>query len=364
MNKNKLKRIIKFIIIGIIIIAVLIGIYIYSIWALYTRQPDTVYLETQLDGSYSYFTDDETVNTGDFYNIMTYNIGFGAYTSDYSFFMDGGKSSWAKSEDALMANVSEISDVINFAGVDFILLQEVDIDGTRSYHVNEIELLNKYLKGYYYTEAINYDSMFLLYPVWQPHGRNKSAIATYSKAPIAESVRKSLPVSDDFSKLFDLDRCYTVSKIPTANEKMLCLYNVHLSAYGDDPAMKQAQLDKLLNDMAMEYKAGNYVVCGGDFNMDMRADHVDNEYSWGQPFPRDQLPKGFSLGIDVTKDDNIEHDSCRNANEPYNPETTFTITTDGFIVSDNIKVNYYNHANWEYAYSDHDPVIIQIILKE
>jgi len=364
MKKNKKKKIIKNIIISLLVVALLAGSYVGYVWFSYKRVPDRVSLEIDLAGAYSYFDDKKTVNTEDYYNIMTYNIGFGAYTRDYSFFMDGGESSWATSEEALMANICEITEVINKSDVDFFLLQEVDIDGTRTYHVNELDLINEFIKGYYYTEAISYDSTFLLYPLWQPHGANKSVMATYSSALISESVRRSLPVSDGFSKLFDMDRCYTVTRIPTENDKKLCLYNVHISAYADDVELRNSQLKMLLDDMNSEYNQGNYVICGGDFNMDLRPEHVENEYTWAGAFPRELLPEGFSLGIDVSKDISVEHNSCRNANEPYNPDTTFTVTTDGFIVSDNIIVNYYNHANWGYAYSDHDPVIIQIYLKK
>ncbi len=59
---------------------------------------------------------------------------------------------------------------------------------------------------------------------------------------------------------------------------------------------------------------------------------------------------------------NIEHDSCRNADEAYNPDTTFTVLADGFIVSDNIEVVYYESIDLQYAYSDHDPVIMEFRL--
>lgn len=363
MLNNKYKKIIKRIVICIVIILILAASYVAYVWFSYKRVPDKIYSETNLAGAYSYFEDKEAVNDGNYYNIMTYNIGFGAYTPEYSFFMDGGKYSRAMSEDAVLADIAGITEVIERSGVDFIFLQEVDVDGTRTYHINELDLINQFLKGYYYTSAVSYDSTYLLYPIWEPHGKNKAVMATYSKAPIADSVRRSLPVADGFSKLFDMDRCYTVTKVPTANEKMLCLYNVHLSAYTDDDELKNAQLNMLLSDMANEYKMGNYVVCGGDFNMNLKKEDKDSDFSWAKAFPREVLPSGFSLGIDVSKDDDTEHDSCRNANEPYNKDTTFTVTTDGFIVSDNIKVNFYNNANWEYAYSDHDPVVMQIILK-
>ena len=34
-----------------------------------------------------------SLTTGQEYSALTYNLGFGAYTPDFSFFMDGGKSS-------------------------------------------------------------------------------------------------------------------------------------------------------------------------------------------------------------------------------------------------------------------------------
>lgn len=362
MNNNIIKTIkIATVIIALIVLGA--AIYVASVYFGYKRIEDNQELKTNMAGAFSYFEGKEPISTGTFYNVVTYNIGFGAYTTDYSFFMDGGKYSWAISKEGLQANICEIAGVINRAGADFVLLQEVDVDGTRSYHVNELDLLNQFLKGYYYNDALCYDSAFLMYPILQPHGANKCEQVTYSKEPIASGIRKSLPVDDGFSKLFDLDRCYIKTRIPTADSDELIIYNVHLSAYSDDLNMKNAQLNMLFDDMAAEYKKGNYVICGGDFNRDLKREGVDSEYSWTSDFPVEALPKGFYLASDVAKDQNINHNSCRNANEPYNPETTFTITTDGFLVSDNIRVNYYINGDWGYEFSDHDPVMMQICLE-
>ena len=46
-----------------------------------------------------------TVEAGKEYGILSYNIGFGAYEDDYSFFMDGGTESRAWSEERLTANI-------------------------------------------------------------------------------------------------------------------------------------------------------------------------------------------------------------------------------------------------------------------
>lgn len=357
------KKFLKVLIIILAVLVLIVGGYFIYVFASYHRIPDREYLDTGITSSYSSFRDETAVNTEDYYNFLTYNIGFGAYTDDYDFFMDGGKQAWAKSEEALLANLCEISDVINYSGADFVLLQEVDIDGTRTYHVNELDVLNQFLKGFYYTSAVCYDSPFLFWPLYQPHGKNKTVMATYSRNPITESVRRSFPIPEDFSKLIDLDRCYIVSRVPVANERTLVIYNVHMSAYTGDSGIKDAQLKMLFDDMKSEYAKGNYVVCGGDFNMNMKDDLTDPNLTWTRPFDRSLLPEGFSLGLDYATDEAKEHNSCRNPDKAYDPETAYTVTPDAFIVSDNIRVQYYRNLDCGYKYSDHDPVMLQVFFK-
>ncbi len=38
---------------------------------------------------------------------------------------------------------------------------------------------------------------------------------------------------------------------------------------------------------------------------------------------------------------------------------TYTVTLDGFIVSDNVVVNEYQNVDFGYEYSDHDPVVMR-----
>jgi len=121
----------------------------------------------------------------------------------------------------------------------------------------------------------------------------------------------------------------------------------------------------LFEDMNNEYQEGNYIICGGDFNHDLRSNNESGSVpGWAQSFPKEALPSGFTFGFDTITDANIAHDSCRNADEAYNPETTFTVLADGFIVSNNITVVRYEAVDLQYAYSDHDPVIMEFILEE
>lgn len=74
------------------------------------------------------------------YTLMTYNLGFGAYSDDYSFFMDTGKMKDGKatrgkhgralSKEAVIANTQGSLALIQQSSPDFIFLQEVDVNFT------------------------------------------------------------------------------------------------------------------------------------------------------------------------------------------------------------------------------------------
>ena len=121
-----------------------------------------------------------TVEAGKEYGILSYNIGFGAYEDDYSFFMDGGTESRAWSEERLTANIERIGAFLQQQDADLYLLQEVDRDSTRSYHVDEVAMLTAQLPGLGYIWAQNYDSPYLFYPLDQPHGKSVSGLLTLS----------------------------------------------------------------------------------------------------------------------------------------------------------------------------------------
>lgn len=347
----------------IILVFLLIGYSLYF-YNEYDRLPDRERLETKTSGAYSYFADDEAINAGRAYNIMTYNIGYGFTTSDYSSFEYGGKYTWAPSEELVMGNLCDIADVINKTAPDFILLQNVDIDSTRSYHVNELDLVNEFLKGYYYSHATTSDTPFVMYPLYAPKGECLTSMATYSTGIIVENLRRSLPIQDDLTKYLEPDSAYMVTRIPLANEKSLLIYNVHLTSKDDE--VKRSQLKMIFNDMELEYRLGNYIVCGGDFGYNLRMEPpVKDDNTIDIPyFPRDMIPQGFSLGIDSAFPVSVIHDSTRDAKYAYEEDVTPTVTEDGFIVSDNIMINYYNNADWKYEYSNHDPVLMQIYVKE
>ena len=380
--KTKAKKVIK--ITGIILLALVIVLaaYIIYLYASYHRIPDNQ--ELQVEEISQNTEAGNELTTDKQYSALTYNIGFGAYTPDFSFFMDGGKSSWAKSKDSVKETIKGAGELVASKDPDFALVQEIDLDATRSYHVNEYSILKENIPAYNCVFAQNYDSAFLFYPFTQPHGKSKAGLALFSKYPITGSLRRSFPISTSFTKFFDLDRCYSISRVPVDNGKELVIFELHMSAYGNSDAIREGQIRMLSEDMQKEYEAGNYVICGGDFNHDLKAvdtqskaSDADNNTqtdsedsaepeSWAYPFPRSELPEHFSFCLDQLSEDEKNNlwNSARNADMEYVPGETYTVTLDGFIISDNVECTKYENVNTGYSYSDHDPVYMEFQLKK
>lgn len=355
------KSIKKFLILTGIVVAALVGygIYVFTAWY---RLPENLTLEVKRNVASTYSEESPDLRTGTFYWAMTYDIGFGAYRSDYGF------SFRARNEESVVAATCAMGEIINNVSPDFVLLQEVDVNGTRSYHVDELELMNQFIKGYYYAYAQNYDSPYWLLPPWEPYGANESGLTTYSRAEITSAMRRSLPIAEDLSKYADMDRCYSVSRIPVETEdgerKTLCIYNVHLSSYGSNREVRESQLSMLYEDMTMDYRRGDYVICGGNFGQDLKGSATETVHEWAEPFSREDLPKGLYLAMDDARDtEDILQDTARRANAPYVEGETDTVTLDGFIISDNITVNFYSHMDWDYEFSNHEPAIMQFRLE-
>jgi len=308
-------------------------------------------------------------SAGESYDLLSWNIGFGAYTADYDFFMDGGTQSRAESPERLDGNLADIGSLLKAENADLYLLQEVDTDATRSYHRDERESVLNALGGdYCRVFCPNYDSPYLMYPVLQPHGSNKSGLLTCSRYDIGRGERMELPIEESLMKLLDLDRCYSVSCIPTANGRPLYLFNFHLSAYTSDGTIATEQLKLLLNDMQFCYNAGCYCIAGGDFNKDLLGDSSayfgtsDMEYTWAQPIPEGMFD-GYNVRLAAPLDETNPTPTCRNPDSAYHAGQ-YVVTVDGFLVSDNVAVESCEVVDTGFAYSDHNPVRMQFTLLE
>ena len=361
MALEKKKVLLKIISLVLILAVLTAATYLMYVIVTYDRIEDNQHLV--VDGK----AEKNEVKIGQEYTIITQNLGFGAYTQDFTFFMDGGKESRAESKESVIECIDMGIDTVSSFDPDFILFQEVDIDSTRSYHVDQYALLSEAFSDYSRVKAINYDSAYLMYPILEPHGASYSSMATFSRFNIQSSLRRSFPISTSLSKFLDLDRCYSVSRVMTDNGKELVIYNVHSSAYGGSDEIRTAQMTMLMNDMKAEYDKGNYVICGGDFNHDFTGDSTQKlndgmgtlDFGWAQPFPDELIPDGFSRAITYSGEYNP---TCRDCDIPYE-RGNFTIIVDGFIVSDNVRIVEVENILTDFTYSDHAPVVMKFVLE-
>lgn len=337
---------------------VVIGYVLYVVCS-YSRLRDNIALST--------LNNKEAVVGGGTYSLMTYNIGFGAYCPEFSFFMDTGttvdgkklvgKYGTALSKQSVLNSTNGAVSIVKQYDPDFVFLQEVDTDSDRSYHVNQYDFF-KDMVDYGTNFAVNYHSAYLFYPFNDPHGKSNAGIVTMSKYSVSSAMRRSYPLANDLSKFLDLDRCFSVSRLPMANGKELVLVNHHMSAYDKGGVIRRQQVEMLGNILTTEYEAGNYVIAGGDFNHDMKntaGKFPSNEIlpEWVSRWQEEDTPENFSVAADETTP------TCRNANSPYVAGVSYTVTIDGFLVSDNITINSVESIDTQFAYSDHNPVLLK-----
>lgn len=358
--------------------ALLAGGYVGYVALQYYRIDDNTDLTLSGGGA-------ESVKTGEEYSVMSYNLGFGAYSPEYSFFMDSGvmndgtvvygKYAKGLGYDDVRKNVDGQISVAKTVAADFFFFQEVDTKADRSYKIDMYADICGALSDYNSTYALNFHTAYLLYPFNDPIGKSQSGILTLSKYKVERAVRRSFPVTTNFiDKLFDLDRCFAVHYLPVeGSDKYLVLINLHMSAYDEGGTIRARQLEMLNAVLSEERDNGNYVIAGGDFNHCLIADNFSDDEQALSYFESEQrvpdwvknsvlheseLAEGYSIAA------SLNAATCRGAEMPYEAGVNYSTVIDGFIVSDNIEIEEESTYDTQYAYSDHNPVIMKFILKE
>lgn len=297
---------------------------------------------------------------GDLLTVVTFNTGYGGLDRTQDFVMDGGKGVHPDSEATVRQNMAGVLGALDTMNAQIVLLQEVDEDSTRSFHVDQKEY---YRRGLAMNAAMayNYKCGFVPFP-WPPIGKVTSGLVTLTELNVQSAVRVSLPVPFSWPvRTANLKRCLLVERVPVRDtDRELVIINLHLEAY-DDGEGKLAQTRQLLSLMEAETAKGNYVIAGGDFNQafpEAAPMPVVEPDGW-QPGLLSQLPEGLTYVYDASAP------TCRSLSIPYsgNRSDTQFYVIDGFIVSDNLKVNLVETVDLNFLHSDHNPVRLQVTLQ-
>jgi endonuclease/exonuclease/phosphatase family metal-dependent hydrolase len=293
--------------------------------------------------------------------LMTWNIGYGCMGAETNFFYDGGTMVRPPEE----MNITYLNNITRFLKandtLDFILLQEVDKRSRRSYFVDQTQAIQSVLPDFDAVFAKNYQVLFVPVPIHNPMGKVLGGLMSLSSYRPISSQRISFPGNYDWpGRLFNLKRCFVLQRFDAGNGKELVIINTHNSAF-DDGSLRMLQLNKLRETVIEEYQKGNFVIAGGDWNMNppgFDPGTINNGdlailNALGN-IPADLIPSGWQWVFDP------EIPTNREVVSKYVKNITPTSSIDFFLVSPNITVLSAHTCDLGFSFSDHNPLKIKI----
>ena len=363
-KKNPVLSVIRFILSLIILVVVLFALFIGLLTLLEYKPADEEEI-TLTPASTAETTD--AISTEDEVSVLTWNVGYCGLSETADFYLDGGTSVISQDEDSVKNNLMNIEKTIADIDPDVFYLQEVDQDCTRSYGIDQVaDFENNAFPNMAAAFASNFKVLFIPYPI-PPMGHMDAGILTMSKYAIDSATRIQLPCPFSWPlRVGNLKRCLDVSRVPIeGSDKEFVFVNLHLEAY-DDGEGKIAQTKQLAEFMQAEYDKGNYVVAGGDFNqtfssVDTSMYPLQSEDLWMCGSLDESM---FSENWQFEMDNSVP--SCRSLDRAYDPddETFQYYMIDGFIVSDNLKVETIETIDQGFKYTDHNPVKLVVSFKD
>ena len=311
-------------------------------------------------------TVNRTLDVNQKLTLTTYNIGYCNDSQDSDFFVDGGRRTRIESVNKVERNMNGITETLLNINSDINLIQEIDTDSKRGYHVNQAEYISGRLNGGA-CYAKNFSVKYIPYPIPDMIGEIQSGIMSVNPYATTKARRRALPVAFRYPvRLCQTKRCLLEERIPVkGTTRELILINLHLEAY-DNGEGKKEQTRVLVNFMKSEYAKGNYVIAGGDFNQ--LFPNADNDkypiksekYFKPGTFDSKAFGKAWTLAVDD------KTPTSRLLNEEYNPdsENTQYYVIDGFIVSPNLKVEKVETVDTQFNFSDHNPVRLEVTFRK
>ena len=294
-------------------------------------------------------------------DLLIWNIGYAGLDASMDFFYDGGKQ-MRPDKEGVHRNMEGITKTLQaYLNYDFVLLQEVDLNSKRSYHLDQYALIQDQFKEHYSYFGKNYDVFFVPIPLKEPMGKVESGLMTLSRPYPVSVERHAFPGNYSWPMaLFMLDRCFLVSRYILASQKELVMINTHNSAY-DDGTLRAAQMDYLSDYLSSEYEKGNYVIVGGDWNqtpygIDAKLpDHLfdtENLTYVDKDYPAPDWIWAYDPELPTN----------RRVKTPYDQGTTLTTIIDCFLLSPNLQVMEVSTLDLGFKYSDHQAVQLKVKL--
>jgi endonuclease/exonuclease/phosphatase family metal-dependent hydrolase len=195
--------------------------------------------------------------------VMTWNIRFGIGRGPWFGDACGYKVIYKK--DTIIKNLQKLALRINESQPDILLLQEPDINSSRSAYVNEVRWL---LDNTYFNYAVYGSQWKAQFIPSDGLGRMDEGNVIFSRWPLKKGKRIQLAIRKDQGPLtrYFYERCCmveAVAEIPGFRD--LYVVNIHASAFATDET-KHNHLEDFKSELDKITSSGGYFVAGGDLN--------------------------------------------------------------------------------------------------
>ena len=294
------------------------------------------------------------------FSLMTWNIGYAGLGKEMDFFYEGGKRVRPGTEEFQKYLHGIIETIKQHDSIDFLFIQEVDIRSGRSYYLDQSSALSAILPVHCFAFAKNYDCRYVPVPVYNPMAKVVSGILSFSRFMPDSTSRIDFGTKFSWPKnLVFLKRCFIVMRFHLGHKQELVLINTHNSVFDEDGRLRKKEMKKLNDFMAEEYKKGNFVVAGGDWNQNPRGFEKD-KIRTGDLVKNIDLPFGNDILYGWQFIFDPEMPTNRDVDMPYRKGKTKTTIIDFFVVSPNVTVESVKTIDTGFENADHQPVIIKI----
>ncbi|MFO7744012.1 MAG: endonuclease/exonuclease/phosphatase family protein [Psychroflexus sp.] len=276
--------------IGLSLIVILVGFLGFYVWATSGE------LSSTEDRYVIYNNTDSVEIEKDTLSIMTFNIGY----------LSGMTNNKAveRTEKLFNDNAKSLLDLLENESVDILAMQEIDFASSRSFDIDQLELIQREGKFSFGAKAINWDKHYVPFPYWPlplQYGKIQSGQAIASKFKILTNAIDILekPIDQPFYyNDFYLDRLIQTSKI-LVNGRELTVMNIHLEAFSEET---RALHLKVVFEKFKKLVSQGPTILLGDFNESLQP----LETSLMHPFYKD--PNfGHAISIDELSNFGDEH---------------------------------------------------------
>lgn len=298
------------------------------------------------------------------YSMLSWNIGYGGLNKNADFFYDGGSMVFP-GEKEYNQSINQIFERLHsFDSIAFILLQEVDTASARSYYTNQYQNISSRLKKHHGTFIKNYDVSFVPVPLFNPLSRVISGFSLFGIYRAAEIRMTVFPGKFPWPRhLFMPDRCFMTCSYITGSGKYLHIIHTHNSAF-DNGTLREQQINLLNRHMELLYARGDYVIAGGDWNINPPG-YKNTHFLSGDIAFEVSLSAKYKLGgKDWTIAFDPQYPTNRDVSTQYVPGQTPATIIDFFVCSPNIDVVRVETLHDGFLHSDHQPVYLRFKLDD